>query len=137
MDRQRYRDLYDQQRKQYEQKVREWTSEHGVLPKGVRCPKETQPLPPKRPLSSFFLFNRKQLPGLREEHPGWTFGALAKEISKEWRSLSEETRQEYTGQSELLRAEYEKEVEEWISEHGPLPKKMTEFRAASRSTWTR
>jgi len=43
----------------------------------------------KKPLRGFFLFSQERRPAVREAHPEWKVGDVAKELGRQWRELDD------------------------------------------------
>ena len=63
----------------YERKMKTY-----VPPKGVAKKKLKDPNAPKRPPSAFFLFCSEYRPKIEGEHPGLSFGDVAKKLGEMW-----------------------------------------------------
>ncbi|VDN14108.1 unnamed protein product [Dibothriocephalus latus] len=73
--------------------------------------KNKDPNAPKRPMSAFFLFSQDERPKLRQLHPDWTVGQMAKELGVRWEQCK--NRSKYNAQAVAEKARYEKAVEDY------------------------
>jgi structure-specific recognition protein 1 len=80
--------------------------------KADKVGKEKDPNAPKRPQSSYFLFMNERRPALQKEKPELKFGDLTKQLTEDWKSLSEKDRKKYDDMAAKDKERYEKEMED-------------------------
>lgn len=81
--------------KQVKEKKRNSDEEAYTPAKAKKAKKEKDPDGPKRPTSSFFLYQKERRDALKKEKPDLNFGEIAKEMTKEWKEMGEEEKQKY------------------------------------------
>ena len=80
--------------------------------KADKVGKEKDPNAPKRPQSSYFLFMNDRRPALQKEKPELKFGDLTKQLTEDWKALSEKDRKKYDDMAAKDKERYEKEMED-------------------------
>lgn len=76
--------------------------------------------PPKRPLSNYMLFSSEMRTKLKDTMPSASIGQVQKEISKQWKELSEEQKQVYNKKAEEAKEQYEKELKGYKDKYGDI-----------------
>ena len=87
--------------------------------------KETndKPLPPKRPLSAFFLFRKERYESVVKANPKMGVADITKVISEEWNKLSDEKKKGYTNQYSSAKVKYDKDIKDYVDKYGKVEKK--------------
>lgn len=67
---------------------------------------------PKRPTTAFFAFSSEKRPEIKEAHPDWKVGDIAKELGKLWKEMSDEEKAPYNDIAAKDKERYEREKEE-------------------------
>ena len=80
--------------------------------KAAKSTKEKDPDAPKRPQSSYFLFMNDRRPALQKEKPELKFGELTKQLTEDWKSLTDKDKKKYEDMAAKDKARYEAECEE-------------------------
>ena len=83
----------------------------------------TKPNPPKRAISSFFLFKEEKSKEFKDKHPEMKVSDIVKLLSEEWKKQSTETKDTYTAIYAKNKAEYDKEMKKYKELHGEPEKK--------------
>jgi hypothetical protein len=78
--------------------------------------------PPKKPMSSYFIYCQEHRDELKKRRPDIKFGELQKALAEDYKSLSEKERKVYEEKAHQLKVSYEKEMEEYKKKHGALEK---------------
>ncbi len=73
--------------------------------------------PPKRPLTSFFIYLRDRRPTLKEEQPNLGNKELTSKISEEWRGMNAAGKSPYEEEHKELKMQYAKAIEEYTAKH--------------------
>ena len=84
---------------------------------------QDKPAPPKKPLSSYFLYTGEVRDKFKTRYPNEKPTELTKLMSEEYRSLPENQKQVYENRAKKLKEEYDKEVQVYVMKYGPIPKK--------------
>ncbi|CAL8087025.1 unnamed protein product [Calicophoron daubneyi] len=102
-EKKRYEDLAlkDKERYKNEMKNYEPPTDEGKSKKRKRDPDA-----PKKALSAFFLFCQDERPNVKEEHPEWKVGDIAKELGKRWENCKNKSK--YESQALVAKQQYEK-----------------------------
>ena len=82
-----------------------------------------KPLPPKRPLSNFFLFRQDRYKDVITAHPDKKVGDITKIISDEWNQLAEEKKKAYQNQYLASKTKYDQELKDYVATYGKVEKK--------------
>ncbi|EGR30621.1 nonhistone chromosomal protein lg, putative, partial [Ichthyophthirius multifiliis] len=78
------------------------------------------PLPPKRPLSSFFLFKQENHEKVKKQHPNARITQLISMMAEQWKKASIQEKQKYEGQYAEAKAKYEQELIEYQNKYGKI-----------------
>jgi len=65
---------------------------------------------PKPPLSAYFLFGNAERDRVRQEHPEMSMPEIAKQLGKEWASLSQDEKQPYLDKADADKHRYDQEM---------------------------
>jgi hypothetical protein len=82
-------------------------------PPAKKMKKERDPNLPKKPLNSYFLFQRDYRPQFKEKHPNGTFDEFKEFMNATWKQLPAEKREYYDKLAKEHFAAHTKEVEEY------------------------
>jgi hypothetical protein len=88
--------------------------------------------PPKKPLTSYFLFAATVRDDIRKANPEMKMTAVSKEIGAQWKEVSESEKAKFVTLSENQRTKYTKEVEAFVAAGGDLKTAKAKKPAASR-----
>ena len=93
--------------------------------KGMRDdPHVQQPSPPRKPMSSYFIYQLEMRDKLGKKASDATNKEILKQIAETWKSLSEKERRKYEERSEDAKHEYDEKLKEFESKWGtPATKK--------------
>jgi hypothetical protein len=72
--------------------------------------------PPKRPLSAYIFFSKKERIDIKKKHPEMKFGDIAKLISEKWKKVSEKDKKKYVKMADDDKIRYNKQMEEYKKE---------------------
>lgn len=120
---QRWGRLTPEEKEKYENQSKELKAEYEVAmsnyaPNATYQQQNTQSKPPKKvkdknapkpALSAYFLFGNSERDKVREAHPEMSMPEIAKQLGKEWASLSAEEKQPYQERADDDRQRYERE----------------------------
>ena len=84
-----------------------------VASKGAKAKKEKDPNAPKRPQSSYFLYCNERRVTLKKEKPELSMCEMTKELTKEWKALTEKQRKKYDDMQVKDKERYEKEMQSY------------------------
>lgn len=105
--------------------------------KGLKKPKKPkQPeTMPKRPQSSYFVFNNERRPELRKKFPTKKITELAPIISKEWKAITAENKKVYEKKAAELKEAYKKRMNEYekTDEYKEYQDTLVEYRKELKS----
>mmetsp|Transcript_22284 Transcript_22284/g.25802 ORF Transcript_22284/g.25802 Transcript_22284/m.25802 type:complete len:118 (-) Transcript_22284:202-555(-) len=82
-----------------------------------------KPAPPKKPLTAFFIYKGDIYQQIKKENPDMKMTELTKVISEKWNNVDAATKSKYEKKNEEAKERYEKELKEYIAEHGEPDKK--------------
>jgi len=85
-----------------------WESTQSGGKTGKKRKHQKDPNAPKRSISAFFFFCDEERPKVREIHPEWRVGDIAKEMSKRWEACPNKPKFEALAASD--KARYEREI---------------------------
>jgi len=80
-------------------------------------------VPPRRPLSAFFIFKQECYDQVKRESPTLRITDLTRLISERWRELDAQTRAYYDGKSAEAKALYEQQIILFEATYGKIQKK--------------
>lgn len=118
----RWAQLSPEEKEKYESRSKESKSEYDQAmssyvptqmyqqPATKHQKKVKDPNAPKPPLSAYFLFGNAERDRVRKEHPEMTMPEIAKQLGKEWATLSQEEKQPYQQKSDEDRQRYDREM---------------------------
>jgi high mobility group protein B1 len=78
--------------------------------RGSKRKQTKDPNAPKRSLSAFFWFCNDERGHVKEQHPEYTLGDIAKELGKRWGEVDEATKANYASMAEKDKARYERDM---------------------------
>jgi hypothetical protein len=82
----------------------------------------SQPSPPRKPSTPFFLYLQENKEQLQKMYPESTPSEITAQIAEEYNKLTPEQRQLYEDRAASLKSEYETAKEDYIKKYGQLPK---------------
>jgi len=85
--------------------------------------KSTEDLPPKRPGSAYTLFTMDQFPKVKQQNPSLAFSEVAKQLSSQWKILSDSDKRKYISAFSLHVQKYHKELAAYEKLHPRSPAK--------------
>ena len=102
------------------------------MPRTANHKKQTKKDPdaPKRPPTAFFLFASTRRNAIKRAHKGAGVTEIARELGKEWRSLSDEKKNKFYAKAATEKAKYDKlreKYEEKKHANGPPKRSPTSF----------
>lgn len=106
-EKKRFEELAANDKQRYERENAQWQSTH-VGAKGKKRKHLKDPNAPKRSISAFFFFCDEERPKVREIHPEWRVGDVAKELSKRWEACTNKPKYEALAAAD--KARYEREI---------------------------
>jgi len=77
-----------------------------------------QPVPPKKPLSAFFIYKDDVFEEIRRANPGKTDTELTYLVSAQWRECSQETRRNYENKLQRAKKRYEEDLRAFEDRYG-------------------
>ena len=80
-------------------------------------------MPPKRPLSAFFIFKQECYDQVKRENPTLRITDLTRLISERWRDLDPQTKAYYEKKNEEAKVLYEQQVALFEATYGKIQKK--------------
>ncbi|PBL01985.1 HMG-box [Armillaria gallica] len=86
------------------------TEEPAVDGKRKRIVKAKDPNAPRRPASTYLLFQNEMRKATKQDHPNITFQELTSLMSKMWSEMSAAEKQTYVDQHDALNKKYEEEM---------------------------
>lgn len=95
----------------YIKEMNEYVPPGGVKPNKRKQPRD--PAQPKRGLSAFFLYSQEFRGQIKDEHPDWRVGDIAKELGKRWETCADKGKYEELARREKER--FEREMDEYKS----------------------
>jgi len=119
-EKQRFEAMAAEDKKRYDSEMENYIPPPGGEGK-KRKKKQKDPNAPKRALSGFFFFCNEERPSVKQLHPEWTVGDIAKEMGRRWEGCTD--RAKYEEMSAKDKARYEREITAY--KQGILPEKKT------------
>jgi hypothetical protein len=107
-DKKRFQSMADRDKLRFDDEM-----QHYQPPAGGRVGKRKQvkdPNAPKRSLSAFFWFCSDLRGPIKEQHPEYTLGDIAKELGRRWGEVDEHTKANYAAMAEKDKARYERDM---------------------------
>jgi len=86
-------------------------------------PTGDKPLPPKRPLSAFFLYKEDHFAQTKKDNPDAKVTDITKIIAKNWREVDATEKSKYEKKNLEAKSNYEREMKEYEEKHGKVEKK--------------
>jgi high mobility group protein B3 len=83
--------------------------------------KSKPPNPPKRPLTSYFIFQSENREAVAQKFPNENGKYILTHISEAWRHLADEKKKTYEAKAGELRKQYEEKKKQYEEEHGAIP----------------
>lgn len=107
-EKKRFEELAANDKQRYERENAQWQSTHAGGKPGKKRKHQKDPNAPKRSISAFFFFCEEERPKVREIHPEWRVGDVAKELSRRWEACSNKPKYEALAAAD--KARYEREI---------------------------
>ncbi|XP_032746335.1 high mobility group protein B4-like [Rattus rattus] len=103
-EKKKYEALAKRDKDRYQREMRNYTG-----PRRERRRRDVNA--PRKPPSSFLLFSMDHFDEIKEQHPNWTVGQVAKAAKRMWSRCSEADKSHYVEKAAVLRAKYLEERE--------------------------
>jgi len=114
-EKKRYEDMAAADRARYDKEMVHYTPDPSA--KGKRGAKRKKdPNQPKRSWSAFFFFSDEYRNSIRQQHPDWKVGDVAKELGRRWEQCTNKTK--YEQKAAVDRDRYEKEMKQYKAKGG-------------------
>ena len=84
---------------------------------------EQKALPPKKPLSAFFIYLRENYDRVTAAQPEIKITEVTKLISNDWKQLDEAAKKPYQDRAEAAKREYEVTYSDYVSKYGKPEKR--------------
>ena len=84
--------------------------------------KKANPPPPKRPLSTFFIYRAENYENLKKVNADLKGNEVLALMTKNYKGLSDKEMKKLNEKAEKLKEAYEQERKEYEEEYGPIPK---------------
>jgi len=107
-EKKRFFELAQKDAERYTAEVQAYGGEDGSAKKKRRQKKD--PNAPKKALSAFFFFSNERRSAISQEHPEWKVGAIAQELGKLWKSLTDVEKSVYERRASDDKARYEEDM---------------------------
>ena len=107
-EKKRFAEMADKDKQRYDKEMSTYTPLVNEGSKSKR--KKKDPNAPKRPLSAFFLFCHDERPAVKQIHPSYSVGEVAKELGERWAKVSPEAKQKYEASAQIEKGRYEKDM---------------------------
>lgn len=88
-----------------------------------------KPLPPKRPLSGFFLFRQDRYKDIVAANPKKNVADITKLISVEWNKLGDDRKKQYNEKYGVAKVKFDKEMKDYVDKYGKVERKKKIKRA--------
>ena len=95
--------------------------------------KSDQPLPPKRPLSAFFLYKEAHFAQTKKDNPDAKVTDITKIIAKNWGQVDATEKAKFEKKNLEAKANYEKEMKEFEEKYGKVEKKKRKSKGTKKS----
>jgi high mobility group protein B1 len=106
-EKKRFSEMADKDKQRFDKEMSSYTPPVGESSgRGKR--KKKDPNAPKRPLSAFFLFCQDERPAVKELHPSYSVGDVAKDLGEKWNKILPENKHKYELKAQQAKGEYEK-----------------------------
>jgi len=107
-EKKRFSEMAEKDKQRYDKEMSTYTPPVGEGRGGKR--KKKDPNAPKRPLSAFFLFCHDERPAVKEAHPTYSVGDVAKDLGEKWNKIAPEIKQKYEAKAQIEKGRYEKDM---------------------------
>lgn len=110
-EKQRFQLMADRDKLRFDAEMKSYEGPYGA---GGRVSKKKQPKDPnapKRSLSAFFWFCQDLRQQVKEQHPEYTLGEIAKELGRRWGQMDEATKAQYAARAVKDKARYERDMQ--------------------------
>jgi len=123
-EKEKFHEMSMEDKERYAEQMKDYVPPPGMMPGGRRrrrrgMKKERDPNKPKRALSAFFYYAKDERPKVREIHPEYSVGEVAKELGRQWNELTDEQKAPYETSAESDRARYDVAMKAYRSGEAP------------------
>jgi high mobility group protein B1 len=108
-DKKRFQSMADRDKLRFDDEMRHYEPPNGSG-RGTKRKQVKDPNAPKRSLSAFFWFCNDLRGIVKEQHPEYTLGDIAKELGRRWGECDEVTKANYASMAEKDKARYERDM---------------------------
>ena len=108
-EKKRFAEMAEKDKQRYDHEMASYTPPIGEVGGGRKRQKK-DPNAPKRPLSAFFLFCHDERPAVKEAHPTYSVGDVAKDLGEKWNKIAPEVKQKYEAKAQIEKGRYEKDM---------------------------
>ena len=108
-EKKRFAEMAEKDKVRYDKEMSNYTPPVGEGGRGGKR-KKKDPNAPKRPLSAFFLFCHDERPAVKEAHPTYSVGDVAKDLGEKWNKIAPEQKQKYEAKAAIEKTRYEKDM---------------------------
>ncbi|XP_046462878.1 high mobility group protein DSP1-like [Daphnia pulex] len=109
-DKKRFQGMAERDKLRFENEMRHYQPPQGATGRGTKRKQVKDPNAPKRSLSAFFWFCHDLRGHVKEQHPEYTLGEIAKELGRRWGVSDDATKAQYAAKAEQDRARYERDM---------------------------
>lgn len=107
-EKKRFEEMAATDKQRFERENTTWQSTQVGGKAGKKRKHLKDPNAPKRSISAFFFFCEEERPKVREIHPEWRVGDIAKEMSRRWEACTNKPKYEALAAAD--KARYEREI---------------------------
>jgi len=107
-DKKKFQGMADRDKVRFDDEMKHYEPAPGAVGRGSKRKQIKDPNAPKRSLSAFFWFCNDERGHVKEQHPDYTLGDIAKELGKRWGEVDEATKANYASMAEKDKARYER-----------------------------
>ena len=108
-EKKRFAEMAEKDKLRYDKEMSTYTPPMGEGGRGGKR-KKKDPNAPKRPLSAFFIFCQDERPAVKEAHPTYSVGDVAKDLGEKWNKIAPEVKQKYEAKAQIEKGRYEKDM---------------------------
>jgi len=109
-EKKRFQGMADRDKVRFDDEMKHYEPAPGAGGRGNKRKQTKDPNAPKRSLSAFFWFCNDERGHVKEQHPEYTLGDIAKELGKRWGEVDEATKANYAAMAEKDKARYERDM---------------------------
>lgn len=107
-EKKRFSEMADKDKVRYDKEMANYVPPAGEASGRGGKRRKKDPNAPKRPLSAFFLFCQDERPAVKELHPTYSVGDVAKDLGEKWNKILPVNKQKYELKAQKAKGEYEK-----------------------------